>query len=189
MHDKISVSDSVGGAIPSAFYRIINAVGGKQMKKLKASNCDKYIIVDDCDYESVCQYKWRYAKTGNSSSVITSSRKGNKIKHIYIHRFIMNPPTKMVVDHINHNPLDNRRSNLRVCTQSQNIMNARKAKKKRTSKYKGVSLVGGFWTTYVLNRYVGRFNTEVEAAKAYNCVASILFGEFACLNNLRTSNG
>lgn len=105
-----------------------------------------------------------------------------------LHRRIMNPPDGMTVDHINHDTLDNRKKNLRICTRSQNNWNRNYKVATGTSKYKGV------YFEKERNRWVfeinihnkkydrKRFKTEKEAALAYNRVAKVLFGEFACLN-------
>jgi len=93
-------------------------------------------------------------------------------------------------DHINHNTLDNRKNELRVCTQSQNNMNSRK-RKNCTSIYKGVCWKKQFmrWDSYIMVNqkqiYIGRFKSEKMAALAYNKKAKELFGEFAYLNNIQ----
>ena len=101
----------------------------------------------------------------------------------------MNPLSCMEVDHINHNGLNNRRCNLRICTRSQNRRNSRSNRGSK-SKYKGVVPVTGNikrpWRTYttVNNKriWLGYYATEDEAGQAYNDYASKHFGEFACLN-------
>lgn len=96
-----------------------------------------------------------------------------------------------IVDHINHNGLDNRRENLRIVTHSQNMQNSRtKARGGKASIYKGVTLTrSGRWLTYigsargkVKREYLGRYDTEEEAALAYDKKAKELFGEYANLN-------
>lgn len=90
-----------------------------------------------------------------------------------IHRLIMDAKPGEIVDHINGNPLDNRRCNLRITTSLVNNQNARKRKDGVTSKYKGVSL--GRWGKWIAqiqvngkNKSLGNFKTEDEAARAYN---------------------
>ena len=102
----------------------------------------------------------------------------------------MNCPTGMVVDHINHNTLDNRKSNLRVCTYSQNHINS--ASRGGTSKYKGVFLYkkGTRKERWRAMAYCGKpyflgyFDTEDEAGIAYNNKVKELFGEYAYLNKI-----
>ena len=73
-------------------------------------------LIDKEDYDNVGQYTW----CDNGDGYIRTDYKQKKIK---IHRFLLNPPANMMVDHINRNKLDNRRSNLRLATRSQNSMN------------------------------------------------------------------
>jgi hypothetical protein len=92
-------------------------------------------------------------------------------EHIALHRYLVDAPKYKVVDHINGNPLDNRRSNLRVCDVKANTRNLHK-KKVTTSRYKGVSLLGGRWrvTLYAQGKqhYVGSYEDEEVAAHAYD---------------------
>lgn len=93
------------------------------------------------------------------------------------------PNQELVVDHINRNPFDNRRSNLRIITKLQNCYN----KSPRYSyRYKGIHKRGNKWKAHMVYRrknvYIGYFNTAEEAARAYDTKAKELFGEFAYLN-------
>ena len=104
----------------------------------------------------------------------------------YMHRLIMNPPENMVVDHIKQSDtLDNRRTNLRVCSYSQNNYNTR-GFSKSSSEYKGVCRLKNYWKAQIgfngKNINIGVFKSEIEAAKAYDKKARELFGEFAHLN-------
>lgn len=76
-----------------------------------------YAMVDDGDYEKVSRYRWHY----NNGYAISDFG-------VRMHRFIMNPPQNLVIDHINHDRLDNRRSNLKICTQFENSQNRTHAK-------------------------------------------------------------
>lgn len=82
---------------------------------------NKYALVDFKDYRLLSKFTWCYLKTGYAVRV--SSRLNPPRKTLYMHREIMKPPDGMVVDHINHNKLDNRRRNLRVITQAENCQN------------------------------------------------------------------
>lgn len=75
-------------------------------------------IVDKQDYELVSSYKW----LANCKGYVRSYNKG---KEVYLHRLLLNAPKGMEVDHLNHDPKDNRRSNLRLCSHLTNMDNMR----------------------------------------------------------------
>jgi hypothetical protein len=154
---------------------------GVIMKYIKLTQ-GKQAIVDDEDFGWLNQWKWQTRKTPiNCYAHRTESR-----RTIIMHRLIMNPPPEMQIDHINHDGLDNRRCNLRICTSSQNNRNQRP--RKASSQYKGVSWYKdyGKWEAYIQEngkqKRIGYFNDEVMAAKAYDQKAVELYREFACLN-------
>jgi hypothetical protein len=156
---------------------------------------NKFAIVDADDYDRLNIYKWCLSKTRRNNYAMTRLRaKGKRIKgkrpkrkSLLMHRLITNAPRHLVVDHINHNGLDNRKSNLRLCTRAENNRNSRSFRKK-TSKYKGVSWDkrrNRFVASIRCNGkyyYLGRFNSQITAAKAYDKKAKELFGDFAYLN-------
>ena len=145
----------------------------------------QFAIVDDEDFVELSRYKWHASKSGYSGG-FTAKRYIAKYKAIFMHRAIMCPPDNMIIDHINHNTLDNRRVNLRICTHSQNHQNRQQTRGK--SLYKGVQWVSRqkrFQASIRKNNkrtHLGYFADETEAAKAYNKAAKIAFGEFARLN-------
>lgn len=106
----------------------------------------------------------------------------------------MNISDSRFVDHFNHNGLDNRRVNLRICTNSQNQMN-RKPNKNSRSKFKGIRLHkrGQVWEARIMldgkSLYLGGFKKEIDAARAYNKAALEIFGEFAYLNKFEELEG
>lgn len=142
----------------------------------------KVAIVDDEDYEYLSQWKWYCENSGYARRTFNSVS-------VLMHVLLMNYPEKGQIDHINGNKLDNRRSNLRICSHQENNRNKSKAKGK-TSKYKGVwfDKSRNRWQAYIDHEYkryhLGRFKTEIEAAKAYNKKAKELFGQFAKLNKV-----
>lgn len=105
-----------------------------------------------------------------------------------LHRLLIQVPKGYVIDHINRDKLDNRRSNLRIGKQSDNLRNARK--KKGSSKYKGVSWHSQMckWAAYITvnykTKYLGMYLTEEEAALAYNKAAIEANKEFSLLNDV-----
>jgi|HubBroStandDraft_2_1064218.scaffolds.fasta_scaffold00001_54 hypothetical protein len=108
-----------------------------------------------------------------------------------LHRFVMGVTDPVVkVDHRNGNTSDNRRQNLRVATQAQNVWNARKKRSARTSVFKGVhkgpTPGPRPWQATIRvsgrNRHLGCFATPEKAALAYDAAAREAFGEFACVN-------
>jgi hypothetical protein len=136
-----------------------------------------YAYVDAADYEWLSQWKWH---TQGGYAV-----RYEKKKLIYMHRQIMDAPKGMVVDHINGNGLDNRRCNLRICTQLQNSQNSRRRRPGK-SQFRGVFPRGDKWEAAVQHNgeqmYLGLFDDEVEAARARDRKAFELAGEFAYLN-------
>lgn len=142
----------------------------------------KIAVVDLKDYECLKQYKW-YATC--SDGRYYAYRSFNK-SCMSMHRYIMNAPKDKVVDHIDGNGLNNRRSNLRICVIRENVHNCRGRYK--TSKYKGVhwNKKAGKWVSSITEkgkyRFLGHFKNEIEAAKVYDKAAKKSFCEFAYLN-------
>jgi len=118
--------------------------------------------------------------------------KNHKCK--YIHQTVLPPKKGYVTDHINRDPLDNRKNNLRYATRTENLRNSKPSNRggKFGSKYKGVNKRRGGsdrWVVYItvdsVSTYVGDFSTEKEAALAYNKMAKKYYGEFAYLNTIK----
>lgn len=152
--------------------------------KLIALTQGKYAIVDDEDFEWLNQWKWC---ADNHQFTFYAVRTSEKTK-IYMHSFIIKAKDGYEIDHRNNNGLDNQRHNLRVCTHIQNCHNGT-SHKDSTSNYKGVSWYKNYqnWNAKICHNYkiknLGYYESEIEAAKAYDEKAKELFGEFAKLNN------
>jgi len=140
--------------------------------------------VDDEDYEYLNQWKWGF----EGRYVYRREYKEGKYKKIYLHRFLMNTPKGLDTDHINGDKMDNRRSNLRIATRSQNNMNQKPQTRVTSSKYKGVWIDkrNGKWVAAIKidrkAKHLGTFATEQDAAIAYNLAAQELFGDYARTN-------
>jgi hypothetical protein len=156
------------------------------MKQIQLTH-GRIALVDDQDYKELSRFRW-FAKTeGGISYAVRNSIADGQRRTIRMHTQIMNPPRGKVCDHINHNGLDNQRSNLRVCTHSENCKNQKKPRDAKTSQYKGVYFLKEVnkWRARIGDggKYnLGRFLDEIEAARAYDLKARELYGEFACLN-------
>jgi hypothetical protein len=147
-----------------------------------------FALIDEQDFETINQRRWYAVKLRNSLYAVSSNHPSNKV-FTKMHRMILGVTDPMVfVDHINHNGLDNRRSNLRICTAQQNNMNAKK--RKGLWKYKGVAFDSrsNYWYARIRHNnkliHIGTFQTIEDAAYAYNQKAVQLFGQFACLNDI-----
>lgn len=162
--------------------------------KIYLKNVQKYALVDSCDAERVSLYSW-WQMTGLSHKYVCGYRRGSGRagvlgvdNKIYLHRFILGAKKGQIVDHKNRNPLDNRRSNLRLCTRGQNSANAKKRTTAKTSIFKGVSFDARTrrWIVYCGDQWLGRHSTEIEAARVYNKAAREKWGAFALLNEVPT---
>jgi hypothetical protein len=173
--------------------------GKISMKIIKIAK--KYEIkIDETEYEKYSQqnYVWdivykrrgviRYVRVmPRGSAGAKEARK--QFKRYRLHRLIMGiTDPKIIVDHINRNPLDNRKSNLRLCTIAENSRNSGIISSRNTSGYKGVTKSSKKWLARIefngKKMYLGSFNTPQAAAEAYDKKAVELFGEFACTNKM-----
>jgi hypothetical protein len=163
------------------------------LKIILASPNGEGIFVDDEDYEYINQFVWHIS--GGYAVVVSPYKKANgkwSSTTTRMHRVVLNPKPEEDIDHANRNKLDNQKHNLRVCGQALNNGNRAKCSRPKDSIYKGVSRVKNprmkkvSWRCQVKvngkTTNIGSYNSEVEAAKAYNDYAVSRFGDFALLN-------
>ena len=152
-------------------------------RRIPLSDGSKFAIVDQQDYEALAKHRWGLGGPANNPYAVRTQAG----RTILMHREIIEIPTGMVCNHINHNRLDNRRCNLRAVTYPQNGWNAL-PRNDGTSRYKGVcwNSTTRRWHAGIchLGRviYIGSYKFEEDAAIAYDDMAMRLFGEFAALN-------
>jgi len=158
------------------------------MKKIYFSGVlgsGKFTLVDDEDYKELNNHKWFLSRNGYACCNMWIN---GKRKSVLMNRMIMGNPIDKYVDHKDTDKLNNQRSNLRICNNSQNQAN-RKIQKNNPSGYKGVTRkTKKMWAATIRkdnkNYHLGYFPEKIDAAKAYNEAAIKYFGEFARLNEI-----
>jgi hypothetical protein len=139
--------------------------------------------IDVEDLEKISEYRWcaSWSARRNLFIVMAVDRRHEKPITKYIHRVIMNAPKGFVVDHIDGNTLNNSKSNLRVCTQSKNIMNRVTGKNNKSGKT-GVKKYKNKWIATITEngspKRLGSFNTIEEAIRAREIAEEEIYKEF-----------
>jgi hypothetical protein len=147
------------------------------MREIALFNGRGIALVDEEDFDRVMRYSWHFHRPRYAAAHIRGCGT------VGLHRFIVRPMPGKVVDHINHDGLDNRRENLRECSHSENTAHRLLSMSVSASGYFGVHEHRvGRWDVVVARRYVGRFSDVHEAARAYDSAALKKWGEFATLN-------
>jgi hypothetical protein len=144
----------------------------------------KVALIDDEDFERVSQFKWHALKRPAGKFYAEGKVNGRKIR---LHRFLMDAPTDMEVDHIDNDGLNCQRYNMRLATHAENGKN-RSMGRDNTSGFKGVHFARRYGKYQVrivadgIRYHIGYFDNPVEAARAYDAAARKLHGDFAALN-------
>lgn len=142
------------------------------------------VLIDEDDLPKVLKYRWTHLKKTRDGSGDVYFRAYVQGKTVYLHRFLTGASSSFVVDHANRNTLDNRKSNLRIATKSQNSANSKRFDKT----YRGVIAGKGIWKACAakgkISITVSGLESEREAAKWHNTVAQLLHGDFAYRNKV-----
>lgn len=157
---------------------------------------NKYALVDDDDFPMLSKYSWNAHKYGEKYYAETNirvapGRKNGSFRNLKMHRLIMNAKPGQIVDHINHDTLNNKKNNLRLCTSAENSRNTNKRAWNKSG-CKGVNWhkASNKWIAQIgissggkrKNLYLGIFDKAKDAAIAYDIAAKNYHGEFARLN-------
>lgn len=151
---------------------------------------DAPFFVDAADAERVLAIKWHVnIWRGRHPYAFHRVIRNRVRKDILLHHFVLGVEGGQIVDHINGDPFDNRKRNLRKATPLANLRNSRK-RSGCGSRFKGVALIKGaqtnVWRAHISTgqgvQHLGCFATEADAAQAYDAAARAHFGEFAALN-------
>lgn len=158
-----------------------NWIFDQESRTIKGVDCNGIeFLLDLEDYNKVKDYCWHVNKRGY---VVANSRNGSN-RVVWMHRIITNASDRDIVDHINWNRQDNRKSNLRIATKSQNNINIKKrsnntsgytgvSRIKRTGKYRSSISIGG-------NKYyLGDYDTLEEAVNARHIAELQYHGEWS----------
>jgi hypothetical protein len=162
---------------------------GKHAKETASGNI---MLVSACDYKYATEFKWYLNRSGYPGTYGSFDSRVKFSRPIPFHQLVMKQlgsySHDLVIDHINRNKLDNRRTNLRLCTALENSYNRSKAKNS-SGKYKGVAKIGKKNPLYSasitkngIKHEIKGCSTEEDAAKMYDVMAEELFGQYAAKN-------
>lgn len=149
---------------------------------------NQFALIDECDVPVVSAYRWHawWNRCTQSFYAVRSHYDVGISRTVYMHRLIMNAAKGITVDHRDHNTLDNRRSNLRLATRSQQAFNT-KIQARNTSGHRGVSFCKrtGMWMVRMTVDgkfiWLGRHESLAEAIDVYDSAAMVHHGDFRYL--------
>jgi hypothetical protein len=148
----------------------------------------RWAVVDAEDYHRIAPYNWYSQRNGKGKNLYAARKvsrdAGSRCGMQYMHRFLLGLTDRgRVADHINGCTLDNRKSNLRECSRSENSRN-RRADAGNKLGLKGVSRDGKRFRAEIQRGRIGNYSSPVEAGLSYNAKAIAIHGKFARLNSL-----
>jgi hypothetical protein len=173
---------ALGGSCRNFYPSTTFKLGNKAVRRIPLT-CGKFALVDSQDYYRLGQFQW-FSVFGRRTFYAGRRENGKTIK---MHRAIMDAPSGLVVDHIDHDGLNNCKANLRLCSVGQNNCNVI-SRRGGASKYKGVNCKRARkkWIASIQHNgtkyHLGYFTDEIAAARVYDKKAKELHGQFACLN-------
>lgn len=147
-------------------------------------NPGRIALVDPLDADRVLERSWQLQRSRSYDVPVTTITVDSTRRPVIMSRFVLgcSDGDGLVIDHINRNPSDNRRSNLRFATRRENQGNLRSSNMSR-GEYKGVRRAReSTWEARLAHRYIGSFRSPEEAARAYDAAARDYFGPFALVN-------
>lgn len=144
-----------------------------------------HVLVDMADYEAVSARTWRGKSDAWGNTYAISREPGGK--DLRMHRLLAGAEKGQIVDHKDGNTLNNCRSNLRICTNAENVRNSKPYRSEAGRRLKGITQrPSGKWRAQIMFErkkiVLGQFPDPESAARAYDAAATRLFGEFARLN-------
>lgn len=150
-----------------------------------AKAAGRVALIDEADLPTVQPWRWQVWEVPEKNWGPYATARigtGRKAPRRYMHQLLTGNP---LTDHIDHDGLNNQRHNLRLATRGQNLQNQRPLRA-GASRFKGVSRAGSRWRARIKLRgrevHLGRYDSELAAALAYDAAARQAFGSFACLN-------
>lgn len=150
---------------------------------------NQFAIVDEDDYERLSRHKWCISYSRDCYYARRSGRVSGKKITLQMHRVVLGLEygDNLIIDHINRNGLDNRKSNLRIVSQKTNSYNC-KMQRHNTSGYRGVAFCKqtGKYTSYItingIQKHLGFYKTPIEAALAHDVASLLVYKENAIIN-------